>query len=116
MQQLKMKQKNAATPMPGAIIGTKWRKKKEGPEWPSIKAVSSNALGTARIKLSKIQIVIGRLNRQWASAMPKGEFTRPSFENRMKIGKDSTTGGVIRKTSIAKRKCRSPKNRNRANV
>ena len=35
--QEKMKQKNAATPIPGAISGIRWRKKNDGPVWPSRK-------------------------------------------------------------------------------
>ena len=45
-----------------------------------------------------------------------GELTNPTCANRMKIGKDSTTGGVMRKTSIASRKWRSPRKRNRASA
>ena len=60
------------------------------------------------MKLSRIQIAIGMLNRQCTSAMPTGEFTRPSWAKRMKIGRDSTTGGVTRKISSRKKTCRSP--------
>ncbi len=63
------------------------------------------------MKLSSTQIATGRLNSACTSAIPTGEFTSPSFENRMKIGSDSTTGGVTRKTSSANITCRSPTKR-----
>ncbi len=44
---------------------------------PSMNAVSSKERGIAAMKLSRTQIVIGRLKTQWTSAMPTGEFTRP---------------------------------------
>ena len=107
----KMKQKKAVTPMPGAIAGTSSFTKKPGSEWPSRNADSSNSRGMAEMKLSRIQMEIGRLNRQWTSAIPTGEFTRLTWENRMKIGSESTTGGMTRKASITNSRCRSPMKR-----
>ena len=49
------------------------------------------------MKPCRIQIDTGRLNRQWASAMPVTELTMPSTEKSWKIGRVSTTGGVMRK-------------------
>ncbi len=56
--QLKMKQKKAATPMPGAISGIRRVTTKAGSDCPSMKAVSSNSLGIALMKLSRIQIAM----------------------------------------------------------
>ncbi len=50
----------------------------------------------------------GQVEQAMYQSDPTGEFTRPNWLNRMKIGSDSTTGGVTRKTKIISRKCRSP--------
>ena len=55
------------------------------------------------MKPCKIQIEIGRLNKQCANPMPKTEFTMPKLEKSWNIGKVSTTGGVIRKEMKARR-------------
>ena len=105
-----IKQKNAVTAMPEEIWGSKNVQINRGREYPSRKAASSISLGIAEMKPCKIQIEIGRLKRQWASAIPHTEFTIPRFENNWKIGNVSTTGGVIRNAMKARNKCLSPKN------
>ena len=81
-----IKQKKAATAMPGATAGIKKRTKKPVRLWPSKKAISSKDLGMAAIKLSKIHMAIGRLKTQCTSAMPMGELTSPARANKIKIG------------------------------
>ena len=66
------------------------------------------------MKPCRIQIDTGRLNRQWASAMPVTELTMPSTEKSWKIGRVSTTGGVMRKAMKLKNRCLSPRNDSRA--
>src|ERR1700758_964900 len=63
-----MKQKNAATPTPAAMVGMKMRMKNRQKGYPSTNAVSSSSFGTPDMKPSRIQTASGMLNRQWARA------------------------------------------------
>ena len=103
-----IKQKKDATAMPGAISGISIPVKNWKKEWPSKKAVSSNSLGIADIKLSSTQIEIGRLNEQCANAIPSGLFMRSSCKNIRKTGSTITIGGVIRKVKKPKKRYLSP--------
>ena len=85
--------------MPGANAGIRNRIKNPLRLWPSMNAISSKERGIAVMKLSRIQIAIGKLKTQWTSAMPTGVFTRPARAKSMKIGSDKTTGGVTRNAS-----------------
>ena len=76
-----IKQKKAATAMPGAIRGNNFLMKNPVNECPSVKAVSSNSLGMADIKLTSTQMDIGKLNKLWASAIANGELIRSREEN-----------------------------------
>lgn len=76
-----MKQKNAVTAIPGAIWGNRNCQIKRGRVYPSKNAVSSISLGMAEMKPCRIQIEMGKLNKQWANAIPKTEFTIPKDEN-----------------------------------
>ena len=80
--QEKTKQKKAVTARPGAKAGIKKRKKNPVRLWPSVKAISSKDRGIADMKLSRIQMAIGKLNTQCTSAIPRGEFTSPVRANR----------------------------------
>jgi hypothetical protein len=59
-----MKQKNAVTAMPGANAGIRNRIKNPLRLWPSMNAISSKERGIAVMKLSRIQIAIGKLKTQ----------------------------------------------------
>src|SRR4029450_5894646 len=63
-----MKQKNAATPMPEAMLGRRNFTPNRGNEYPSMNASSSSSFGTPDMKPSRIQTASGTLNRQCASA------------------------------------------------
>ena len=106
----KIKQKKQATPTPGAIVGIKNFTKNLDHEYPSKKAVSSNSRGIAEMKLVRIQIAIGTLNRQCISAIPTGELSKLSCANSKNTGSDKTTGGVILKASSKSMMCLSPRN------
>ena len=66
-----MKQKNAATPTPGATTGKSTTKKNEAAPRPSTREVSSSSTGIWRINPSRIQTATGTVNRQCASATPR---------------------------------------------
>src|SRR5258705_3153560 len=85
-----MKQKNAATPMPLAISGTRILTKNCGNEYPSRKAVSSISRGTLETKPSSIQTASGTLKMQCASATAHGVSNRLIAEQRLKNGSAST--------------------------
>src|SRR6266436_1915112 len=63
-----MKQKNAATPTPAAMVGMKMRMKNRQNGYPSTKAVSSSSFGTPDMNPSRIHTASGMLNRQCGSA------------------------------------------------
>src|ERR1700716_2437446 len=75
-KQENIKQKNAATPMPLAINGTRILTKNRGNEYPSRKAVSSISRGTLETKPSRIQTASGTLKMQCASATAHGVSNR----------------------------------------
>src|SRR5215213_6358411 len=81
-----MKQKNAATPMPLAISGTRILMKKRGNEYPSRNAVSSISRGTPETNPSRIHTASGTLKMQCASATAHGVSNRPIAEYRLKNG------------------------------
>src|SRR3954452_13524931 len=81
-----MKQKNAATPMPLAISGTRIFAKNRGNEYPSRNAVSSISRGTPETKPSKIHTAKGTLKMQCASATAHGVSNSPIAEYRLKNG------------------------------
>ena len=86
--QEKMKQKKTVTPIPGAITGISFPTKKWPKEWPSRKQVSSNSRGTAAMKLSRIQIAIGKLSVYTAAA---GIHPRRVMPVVLDVGTDNLT-------------------------
>src|ERR1700687_4161272 len=71
-----MKQKNAATPIPLAINGTRILMKNRGNEYPSRKAVSSISRGTPDTNPSRIHTANGTLKMQCASETAHGVSNR----------------------------------------
>src|ERR1700755_3665821 len=88
-----MKQKNAATPMPLAISGTRIFTKKRGKEYPSRNAVSSISRGTPDTKPSRIHTANGTLKMQCASATAHGVSNKLIAEYRLTNGSAYTAPG-----------------------